>query len=197
MNHKNFEVVEHGRDFKPINIKLYEYPSKNTSIKILFIGNLNNHKGSNLIQDIKKQDKNSRLEFHFLGKISPSLKKCGIYHGAYERDHLNDKIEKIKPSFVGIFSIWPETYCHTLSEAWNAQIPVLSTKIGVLEERMIKNNGGWFIDIKDPKKSYKTILNIADNLEDYKKVQSGLKEIKFKNTTEMANEYLKLYQLLI
>ncbi|MDD3984506.1 MAG: hypothetical protein PHY59_01120 [Methanobacterium sp.] len=51
-------------------------------------------------------------------------------------------VNKIKPSFIGIFSICPETYSHTLTEAWTCGIPVLATEIGALKERIIKNGGG-------------------------------------------------------
>ena len=60
-----------------------------------------------------------------MGTIYDDLKEKGIYHGIYKREDFCKIVNKIKPSFIGIFSIWPETYCHTLSEAivlWNSCI---------------------------------------------------------------------------
>ncbi|RBQ22790.1 Glycosyltransferase AglI [Candidatus Methanobinarius endosymbioticus] len=197
LNEKKFEIIEHGRDFETSNEKFFSYPSKDKPIKILFIGNLTYQKGYEVIKSLKKQDKDSKLEFNFLGKIPKELKIRGIYHGTYNRDDLHDHLRRIKPSFIGIFSIWPETYCHTLSEAWSAKIPVLASKIGVLEERIFKNDGGWFIDYKNPAKSYEKILEISNDIDEYKRVQNGLKNIDFKNTKEMSEEYLTIYRDLL
>lgn len=192
LERENFFVIEHGRDFLKLNKDLFEAPDLNKKIKILFIGNITNNKGLKLIKDLKKIDKNSKLDFNFLGTPS-ELKKYGNYHGRYTRDDINKKIANINPSFIGIFSQWPETYCHTLSEAWSCEIPVLVSDIGVIKNRTILNNGGWVIDHKSPESTYETILDISSNLDEYINVQKGLKKIKFKSTKKMAEEYLDIY----
>jgi GT2 family glycosyltransferase/glycosyltransferase involved in cell wall biosynthesis len=197
LSQKQFKIIEHGRDFKTITnkSKFIETPSKNQPIKILIPGNINIAKGGELIKSIKKEDKNSRLEFHFIGNLQSSLnlKNLGIYHGEYERNDFCKLVKKIKPSFIGIFSIWPETYCHTLSEAWDCGVPVLTTKIGAQEERVNTNGGGWFLDHNNPSKAYEEIIRIADSPEEYKKVVEQIKKITFKTTEQMANEYSILY----
>jgi len=198
LSQKEFRIIEHGRDFKKIedNSKFYEIPSKHKPIKILFPGNLNASKGSELIKKIKMNDKDSRLEFHFLGGLylhSKDLEEYGIYHGPYERNNFCKEVEKIKPSFIGILSIWPETYCHTLSEAWSCGVPVLTSKIGVLEERVNKTGGGWLLDYENPEEAYNEIIKIADSEEEYIEVAEKVKEISFKSTKEMAMEYYDLY----
>lgn len=192
MDSNKFYVIEHGRDFKP-HQKLFETPSINKPIKILFIGNINNQKGAKLIEDLYAFDKDNLLEFHFLGNTIDELKKIGIHHGAYARDNLAKKVEKIKPSFIGIFSIWSETYCHTLTEAWSLGIPVLSTKIGVLEDRMNKNQGGWFIDHNSVQNTYNKIITISKNKSEYCKVQKITEKITFKSIEQMAEDYLQIY----
>ena len=197
LQEKHFNVIEHGRDFEKVNKNLFEIPSLEKPIKILFIGNINLQKGSELIKSLFKLDKGKHIEFHFLGKTINELKYIGIHHGEYVRDELCGHIEKIKPSFIGIFSIWSETYCHTLSEAWAAGIPVLSTKIGVLEERVLKNDGGWFIDHKNINNTYDLILKIANNKKEYLSKINSVKNICFKSIKEMGNEYLKIYEFLL
>ena len=195
LSEKEFIVIEHGRDFKPVIGQFYEIPSKNEPVKILIPGNINIAKGGELIRKIKEQDKNSRLEFHFIGALQTILKleDYGVYHGPYKREDFNDLVKKIKPSFIGILSVCPETYCHTLSEAWSCGVPVLTTKLGAQEERVNKNGGGWFIDHKDPSKAYNEIIRIANSPKEYKQITEQVKKITFKNTEEMAEEYLDLY----
>jgi len=199
INKKMFKVIEHGRDFDiPKFMKTYsEKPSKNKPIKILSPANhLNIMKGSELIKNIKKQDKDNLIEFHFLGNCHDNVEEYGVNHGTFERDEFYKKVEEIKPSFVGIFSIWPETFCHTITEAWSCEIPVIGSNIGVIEDRIIKNQGGWIIDRNNPEKAYDKIIDIAyDNVEfKYNEVKSNIKKMNFKSTEDMAKEYISIYK---
>ena len=190
---KTFKVIEHGRDLnKELNSK-FEFPSIEKPVKILIPGNIDNHKGAEFIKQLKEQDESNRLEFHFMGTIVPYLSDYGIYHGQYERNNFCGMVNDIKPSFIGIFSIWPETYCHTLSEAWSCGIPVLTSKIGVLEERLCKNNGGWTLNHNSPSESYKEIMRIINSPKEYKLIKEQINKIHFTSTKEMAYEYEFLY----
>ena len=73
-----------------------------------------------------------------MGIISDDLEDVGIYHGKYKNEEFCETVNKIKPSFIGIFSICPETYCHVLTEAWSCGIAVLATNIGALKDRRKK-----------------------------------------------------------
>jgi len=189
---KEFKVIEHGRDFNRHNNNFNLQPNK--PIKILFPGNIDLHKGSNFIKQLKTEDVNNNIEFHFIGTITPELKNIGFYHGEYERDDFSRLVKEINPTFIGIVSIWPETYCHTLSEAWSCGVPVLATKIGALEERIKNNGGGWFLDHKNPSDAYKKIINIIRSPEEYDKVNKEICNINIRSTKEMALEYKNLYQ---
>jgi GT2 family glycosyltransferase len=191
---KEFIVIEHGRDFKEnSSVEPYEIPSKNKPTKILFPGDIKNQKGAGLIKKLKKFDQNSKFDFHFMGALDDDLKPYGTYHGPYKRENFCKIVKEVKPSFIGILSIWPETYCHTLSEAWSCGIPVLATKIGVLEERVNKNGGGWLLDFEESSKAYAQILKIIESPEEYIKKTQEIKVIKLRNTHEMAEDYLNLY----
>lgn len=197
INEFNFKIIEHGRDFPNISKTYYEIPSKEKSIKILCIANnLDIMKGSNVIKNIKNQDVDDLIEFHFLGNCKNNLENFGIVHGKYERNEFYDKIYEIKPSFIGIFSIWPESFCHTLTESWSCYIPVIGSNVGVVKDRIIKNGGGWIVDINNPRKAYDLILDISKNLNDYNVVVENLKSMNFKSLSEMVNEYLEIYNLV-
>lgn len=194
-NENNFKVIEHGRDFPKIKNKLYEIPSKENPIKILCPANhLNIMKGTEIIKNIKKEDVNNLLEFHFLGNCHDEIENFGIAHGRFERDEFYKKVEEIKPSFIGIFSIWPETFCHTLTEAWSCGIPTIGTNIGVIEDRINRCKGGFTIDMKNIKKSYNLILENATDKTTYLNYIENVKQIEFKNTKTMAKEYLDIYK---
>lgn len=193
----NFFVIEHGRNFPIIKEKLFEVPSEKKPIKILFTGNILRHKGSMIIKELYDLDIEKNIEFHFLGTTDESLKNIGIHHGTYKREELYKKISLIKPSFIGIFSIWPETFCHTLTEAWSCGIPVLATNIGVIQDRVEKNNGGIFIDKDDSVASYNIILDIKNNPKKYIEIQKNVEKIYFKSEEEMGEDYIKIYDSLL
>lgn len=197
INEENYKVIEHGRDFPKIKGKFTETPSLNKPIKILCPANhLNVMKGSEIIKTIKKEDKDNLIEFHFMGMVYDNLENYGISHGTYERDEFYKKVKEIKPSFIGIFSIWPETFCHTLTEAWFCGVPVIGTNIGVIEDRIVNNKGGWIIDKDNPLDIYELLCSLSENTSRYLKCKENILNINFKNTYEMSKEYSYLYNKL-
>lgn len=197
INSDNFKIIEHGRDFYNDEESYYEIPTFEKPIKILCPANyINVMKGSELIKKIKREDKNGLIEFHFLGNCQDNVEDYGISHGTFQRDDFSEIVANIKPSFIGIFSIWPETFCHTLTEAWSCGIPVIGTNIGVIEDRIRKNNGGWIIDRDNPEMIYNLLEDIIEN-EKYLEMTDNVSEIYLKSTKEMAAEYLQLYDLMI
>ena len=80
-----------------------------------------------------------------------------------------------------------------MTEAWSCGIPVIGSNIGVIKDRILKENGGWLIDISNPDKAYDKILSIVKNKDEYIKVQNNIKKIYFKTTFEMAEQYLEIY----
>ena len=80
---------------------------------------------------------------------------------------------------------------------WSCGIPVIGSNIGVVRDRILKNGGGWVIDINNPKKTYNKILEIANNPEEYSKKQNNVSNIHLRNTKEMSEFYLNIYYGLV
>lgn len=190
-------LIEHGIDCNELNQNLFEMPNINKPTKILFLGNLHPQKGVSAIMKLYEIDKDKRLEFHFLGFAPIELSEIGVNHGTYDNKNLNKYIEKIKPSFIGIFSLTGESYCYTLSESWSFGIPVLVSNLGALKERVLKNDGGWLIDINDMEKTYNKIISIIDNEDEYKSKQNVIESIPLISTETMSNEYFEIYEVLL
>ena len=190
-------LIEHGYDFEKINEKLFEVPSSNKPIKIVFLGNINREKGSKVIKKLYEMDVDSKFEFHFVGNVEKKLLNIGIHHGIYEREDLPNIIRKIKPSFIGIFSIWPEIYCYTLLEAWLFGIPVLGSKFGAVGKRISQTHGGWIFELNNTQKLYNEILDIANDKNEYLSKVDNINNIKFKSLNEMSIKYQKIYDKLL
>lgn len=184
----NYKIIEHGRNIEKINVPT-SFPEG--KIKILFPGFVSKHKGSLLIDSIKKLDDENRLEFHFLGTTFPNL-QCGIAHGRYKRDEFGKMVNEIRPNYIGLMSICPETYSHTLTESIATGIPVIVTDLGALKERVEKDNIGWVVNHRNPEEIYNTIINISKS--DYLKKVDNIVNVKLKSSDEMVKEYKELYE---
>lgn len=194
-----FEVINHGQDLPELSIKdIPKLPEEGEKIKIAIPGNLGISKGVYLIKQIKEYDVNSNIEFHFLGNVHEDItKEEGIDHGNYNREDFNKIIKEINPSFIGIFSIWPETYCYTLNESWNMGVPVIATDIGALHDRIINNETGWLVDPTKPKLLYDTILKLSKDTVSYEHVLENIQDIKIKTVNNMVSEYKSIYKTIL
>lgn len=200
LNNKNFDVIHHGRDFTH-SVKFVPNCDE-SKIKILCPGNLGNNKGIGFISQLVNFDKDQKIEIHILGSLSNEAHTLFegriISHGKYDREDFHLFVNKIKPHFVGIFSIWPETYCHTMTESWSCGIPVLINAIGTLSERLAQNGGGgWELNCNDISLSYKRILAIYGNKKEYYFHKNLCNSRSILSVEYMADNYKHIYKKLI
>jgi len=201
LKEKPFPVIPHGRDFTSY-LRPGRLRKPDGRLRILFPGNLNRAKGMDLILALKELDADDRLEIHLLGKVATAYQSRlnGIvFHGPYSRDGFQARVEQIRPHCIGLFSLWPETYSHTLTEAWAAGIPVVATPFGALKERLEQCGGGWVLPSTQPQEVYEALLG---RLQDQDEFAAKLEQVqqwqeawaKNYGISEMAHQYRCLYQ---
>lgn len=188
-------VKEHGIDKIRIGEK-----KKTENFNIAFVGGIAPYKGSKIIYDLIKNNKNSSIVWHIFGNLGDQNlevleTKNFIKHGRYDRNQITDLLLKNNIDLVCILSIWPETYSYTISESIQSQIPILSTDVGALKERIERYDCGWTIDYKS---RYNHILEkieeIVKNKEEYDKKVGNIKKIKFLTKEDVAKNYLQEYK---
>ena len=193
LNQKPFWVIEHGRDLERAS-DVAAPPRPGKPIRLLAAGSIDHHKGSGFIRQLKELDSDDLIEFHFLGKTDGELRDIGVHHGAYERENFADLVREIQPSFAAVFSIWAETYSHTLTEAWGVGLPVLGSKLGAVGERITKHGGGWVVDTTDPAGTLTLVRAIANGNGVYEGALSEVKRIQIQTVQGMADSYRALYE---
>lgn len=203
---KIFHVIEHGRDFASINKKPIVSPVSGEKIKILVPGNINEAKGAAILNKIANDAALGRVEYHVLGRVRKGLFDKNdriVVHGEYSREEFHRHVERINPLFGLILSIWPETYCHTLSEMWSLSIPVLAIDLGAVGERIRKFGGGWLCST-DINKIRNKILGLSENIDEVAKERAYLSTIVSRNTNliirsieEMGKDYIEIYARLL
>ncbi len=194
------EVIPHGRNFPRFTARA-QWPQAGEKVRILVPGNIGISKGSEVIRAVAKSD--PRFEFHFLGATGGILRDIGVHHGTYRREQFDAKVKDIAPAFGLVFSIWAETYCHTLTEMWASGIPVLGMNLGAVGDRIGKSGGGWLIDHRATPQAiiqrFEEILadraDYEQRLEAVKAWQSG--EGHWNDTATMAFRYRQIYGRLL
>ncbi|MDB5174212.1 MAG: glycosyl transferase family protein, partial [Phycisphaerales bacterium] len=198
-----FRVVEHGRDLLPRR-RLAVAPQPGRPARVICLGNIDRAKGADLIRRVMELDRDNpggpRFEFHFLGNHAPSFRveRLGaVNHGPYRREDLPSLVESIAPSFAMIASIWPETFCYTLSEAWALGLPVFASDIGTLRERVDACAGGWLLDHADPERWYEGMVRALEDSDGYPRRVRAVAAAPLRFVADMAEDYLELYQALL
>ncbi|MBD8577735.1 glycosyltransferase [Pseudomonas syringae] len=170
-----FDVIPHARDFDSFSqIAKANQIIALEKIKVFIPGHIVPAKGLDLIKEVKALDTNDVIEFHFAGISKEDLSKYGISHGTYKREEFSSIVAKIQPHVGGVFSIWPETYSHTLTELWASGLPVITSNYGATGERLREHGGGWIIKDMTAKSIYKLLLKLRN---DYSEINKQAKSV--------------------
>jgi GT2 family glycosyltransferase/glycosyltransferase involved in cell wall biosynthesis len=198
-----FVVIPHGRDFPEMRQNV-SWPSPEQSVRILVPGNISIAKGRAVIEGLLERDKlDQRLEFHILGDHDFAGPQRGLhFHGRYKRDDFAIRVAKIAPHVGAVFSIWDETYCHTLTEMWAAGLPVIGLEYPTVAGRIRAANGGWVYSEKDLDALY---ADMVHDMEDSHGFMDRLRAVidwqrgegRANTTRVMASKYQALYHALI
>lgn len=199
---KTFPVIRHGRDFDQF-FAAAALSGTGEPLRILVPGNIGVAKGSELISAVRRLDVNKELEFHVIGNVDKGLELDGInLHGSYDRDSATRLFHKIDPHIGAIFSIWPETYCHTLTELWSAGIPTLGFDIGAVGERLHETGAGWLLPISSPQQVFDYLMTIKTSPSDHAEKCAAVRQWQEGEgmqygTDSMATRYKEVYQRVL
>lgn len=199
---KRFHVIPHGRDFDEFR-NLRVRPHHGTPLRILVPGNISMAKGLGVIRDLLEIDKSELLEIHILGKIDdshgishPRLK----LHGTYNRNDFARKVASIKPHLGAVFSVWDETFCHTLTELWSVGVPPIVFDFATVAGRVRETGAGWVMPHLDVNELYQEIITTAFDTAEQDRVENAISAWQTgsgagQSTRLMAAKYQNVYRL--
>lgn len=164
---------------------------------IAFIGGMAEAKGSKVAYEVITSMK-KEVNWFVMGNIGDSnlenLQQDNLYKtGGYEKNELPELFKKYDIDLVCIFSIWPETFCYTISEALMCGIPVIVSNYGAMAERIRENQCGWIVDIEFPEKIEKDIKKIVNDNDEICLKKNNIKNVKLKSLLDMKLEYSDIY----
>lgn len=195
-----FTVIPHGRDFSQMTQSASQ-PVAGTPIRILVPGSISIAKGLAVIEGLLDRDtEGQRLEFHILGNHNFPEDRRGLhFHGSYQRDDFAAHVAQIAPHVGAVFSIWDETYCHTLTEMWAVGLPVMGLEYPTVAGRIRASCAGWVYDDRDLDALYCDILRDVDDANGMAARQMAVEawqlgEGRTNTVRAMASKYHALYQ---
>jgi len=124
-------------------------------LRIAVPGNFTRNKGGNELIHVFNQLRYEDIEISIVGPVAAEYQEILEIlripnlelHGAYKPGTLKQILAGHDLSIH--FSIWPETYCISLSEAWAAGVVPIVSDIGALGERVIHGENGYVLPVSE------------------------------------------------
>lgn len=141
-------------------------------IRVALIGTIAEHKGYrvllNCAQDAKKRGLD--LEFLLIGHTdndAPLINTGKVFiTGRYGDVEVPGLLAREQPDLIWLPSVWPETWCYTLSHAIRSGLPVVTFDIGAMAERLRKIGIGELLPLDlNPRQFNERLLAVASNRE--------------------------------
>jgi GT2 family glycosyltransferase/glycosyltransferase involved in cell wall biosynthesis len=116
-------------------------PTRGPRLRVAVIGGIGPAKGFDLLLDCAADAKarNLPLDFTVIGGSADDAKllAAGIFvTGPYREGEAAALIAQVRPDLAFLPSIWPETWCFALGEAWKAGLRAVVFALGAQGERM-------------------------------------------------------------
>lgn len=197
-----FPVIPHGRNFDK-SVMLSECPTPGNELRVLVPGHVGVSKGSLILLELARHPALAHVQWHVLGTLSGvrevSLPENLIVHGAYARDDFASLVAHIRPHLGAVLSLWPETWCHTLTELWSVGVPVLGFDIGAVGERLNATEAGWPVSPITAESVSTTLLEAA-RINEWQRAMRGVENWQRNGQVsceQMAADYWQLYQQVL
>lgn len=121
---------------------------RNGILRVVVLGALNAIKGADLLEECARDaaSRNLPVEFHLLGyayrHLSSPANRLTV-HGKYRDADLPLLLKNLAPHLAWFPAQWPETYSYTLSAVMCEHLPVASTNLGAIPERLAGRDRSW------------------------------------------------------
>jgi GT2 family glycosyltransferase/glycosyltransferase involved in cell wall biosynthesis len=149
----NVEVraVPHETFLAPTRPLVRARPS--ARIRVALLGAIGYHKGYKVLLDCARHAaaRELPLEFVIVGfsEDDDQLLETGrvFVTGRYEDSEVQALLAREAPDLVFLPSVWPETWCYTLSHAISSGLPIVAFDIGAIGERLRAENQGTLLPL--------------------------------------------------
>jgi glycosyltransferase involved in cell wall biosynthesis len=121
----------------------YDCPARpgDQTVHVVVIGAISRHKGLDVLLRCARHARKAGLPLRFtvLGYTSndPAVRREGVeITGQYRDEEASNRLQALCPDVIWLPSIWPETYCYTLSLALRFGAPIVAFDLGAIATRL-------------------------------------------------------------
>jgi glycosyltransferase involved in cell wall biosynthesis len=124
--------------------------------RVCIVGAISIEKGYEVLLACARDaaNRNLKLEFRLVGYScgDDRLIATGRVQitGRYEEQEAVALIRAQEAQLAWLPSLWPETWCYTLTQAWQASLNVAAFDIGAQAERIRRTGRGWLVPLGLP-----------------------------------------------
>jgi len=121
--------------------------------RVCVVGAIGIEKGYDLLLACARDAaaRNLRLRFHLVGHSCDDARLLATGHveitGEYDEQDAVALIRRQQAQLAWLPSLWPETWCYTLTQAWQAGLDVLAFDLGTQALRIRKTGRGWVVPL--------------------------------------------------
>jgi hypothetical protein len=171
-------------------------------LKVVVPGNFVRNKGAELLVQVLRQLKGEPIDFLILGRTDGEwpqlLRQTGndhvTIHGAYDPDDAENLLRQADVSLH--LSIWPETYCLTLSESFRAGLVPVVTDIGALGERVRHGLNGLKFPSDEPGRLVELLTELSQSPQLLERLRQGVSPQDFVDHETHLNWLRTTYERL-
>jgi len=150
----SFNILVRPHEEVFLDAPILRPPRKPNVIQVVAIGAIGPHKGSRVILNLARDARARSLpiSYHIIGysDVTAEMSAAGVTEtGRYKTEaEAIDLLREIRPSCAFLPSIWPETFCFTLSMAFNLEIPPVVFDLGAQAARVRAADFGFVLPYK-------------------------------------------------
>lgn len=188
-------VIPHG---VPIGNRQQQL-SRSKQLQVTFLGNATGIKGYEVFGEAARLLKGRPVIMQSFGAGIPELLQRYRHEvknkGPYQPDDLPEIFRN--SDVVVVPSLWEETFCLTMSEAFAHGVPVIASNVGAMSERVHEGKNGFLFPVGDVDRLVEIIRHLIDN----PSLLNQMKEFCIANPPrgidDMLEQYRGLYDDLV
>ncbi len=188
------EIIPHGLPPLPAGQEVRPREREDGKLRLLVPGRVQQGKGRNLL--LEALPELTRYAHVYLVGAGKEGEAFFGHSGVdvilkYRREELPVILAGIGPQLSALLSVVPETFSYTLSEMQELNIPVVATRVGSLQERIVEGETGWLIE-PDAASLVEKVKFLSKNRDALEALRSRLSEFSHPNAGQMLGKYDQL-----
>lgn len=193
-DHERVHIIAHGTEV-PASVP---GPPGGEDLVLGYFGGDQVLKGAGLLIELARKLLDEPVRFHVYGRVKgfdpvtlpENITLCGFYNPGDVGKAMADIDVCLMPSF------YEESFSLTVSEAWAHGVPVISSKRGALQERILHGVNGWLPDSLDADAWAETVRRLLED-QSIDEVHRRLGGTQVQSIEETGKAYARLYERLL